>query len=122
MTELTHERLRDLLTYNPVTGKFFWRMRGGARAGSMRGKYRSITVDGKAHLEHRLAWFYVHGRWPCDSIDHANCVEHDNRLENLREATLSQNMANKPRGRRNKSGFQGRKLLQGARKMAGVHS
>jgi hypothetical protein len=44
---------------------------------------------------HRLAWFYVHGKWPQSGIDHRNGDIGDNRIENLREATQAQNCANK---------------------------
>lgn len=44
---------------------------------------------------HRLAWFYVHGEWPKDEIDHINGIRNDNRIENLRQSTKSQNMQNK---------------------------
>lgn len=102
---LTRERLLELLHYDQNTGIFTWRVnRGGrkaARAGSVAGHtrpdgYFEICVDRNRVLAHRLAWFYVHGRWPAEQIDHMNGIRLDNRLSNLREATQSQNNANRP--------------------------
>jgi hypothetical protein len=43
--------------------------------------YREIRVGGERYYEHRLAWLYVHGRWPKEQIDHINHKRDDNRLE-----------------------------------------
>lgn len=56
---------------------------------------------------HRLAWFYVHGRWPTADIDHINGNRDDNRLCNLREATRQQNIQNSKRRSDNRSGIKG---------------
>jgi hypothetical protein len=101
---LTAERLRELLDYDPLTGVFLWRVtRGRAVAGAVAGHmetgdrtrgYWVIMIDRKLYRAHRLAWFYVHGAWPQDEIDHRNLVRQDNRMANLRQATRSQNRAN----------------------------
>ena len=98
---LTAERLRELLSYEPETGEFRWRVgRGGtAVAGGRAGckqtiGYRRIGVAGRMYWEHRLAWLYVNGTWPSDQIDHVNGVKGDNRIANLREATRSENQGN----------------------------
>lgn len=106
-------RVRELLSYNPTSGEFRWRIsRGGAVAGAMAGtpsaaNYRQIRVDGTYYLAHRLAWLYVHGEWPTADLDHINCIRNDNRIANLRLATRSQNRANARRPRHNSSGFKG---------------
>ncbi len=98
---LTAERLRELLSYEPETGEFRWRVgRGGtAVAGGRAGckqtiGYRRIGVAGRTYWEHRLAWLHVTGTWPSDQIDHVNGVKGDNRIANLREATRSENQGN----------------------------
>lgn len=89
---LTVERLKQLLVYDPETGQF---LRGDDPAGTVKsGAYRRIRVDGKLYYVHRLAWFYVHGEWPADEIDHINGDQADNRFANLRPATSSQNKMN----------------------------
>jgi hypothetical protein len=110
---LTIEHLRALLAYDPATGLFTWlvaqsrRNHVGDVAGAMRLGYRAIQIDGRHYCAHRLAWFYVHGRWPVYEIDHVNGVKADNRLLNLREATSLENKRNRKRCRRNTSGFKG---------------
>ena len=68
--------------------------------------YREIQIEGRRYLAHHLAFFWVWGIWP-NQIDHKNQARDDNRIENLRVATDSQNMANKTKDRRNKSGYKG---------------
>jgi len=93
--------LRNLLHYDPNTGVFTWRVHSnvnyvGAVAGcSMGSGYRRLGIAGKRYYEHRLAWLYVYGVWPTNQIDHINNIKNDNRIRNLREATVSQNHANK---------------------------
>lgn len=120
--ELTAERAREVLSYDPETGEFTWLARSGADpvtkgwntryAGSKAGATdsagcRQIAIDGKAHLAHRLAWLMVHGRWPREQIDHINGRRNDNRLINLREASRAENAQNIGPNRRNKVGFLG---------------
>ena len=111
---LTAARLRKLLTYNPATGVFTRRIScaSNARAGSIAGWIsgagrRTIRVDKRHYYAARLAWLYVHGRWPTHEIDHINRVRDDDRLCNLREATHSQNNANCTVKSHNASGFKG---------------
>jgi hypothetical protein len=109
---LPYERLRDILYYDPWTGRFIYikrvskRMHPGMRAGhtdtpnSKAGSpdlpgYRAIIIDGRKYKEHRLAWFYVHKVWPPNEIDHINGLRDDNRIANLRTATAGQNLHNK---------------------------
>lgn len=112
--DLTLARLRDLLEYEPETGVFRWKVNASSRrpAGSVAGVttalgYRKIGIDGSRYYAHRLAWFYVHGRWPAAHLDHVNRSTADNRIANLREATCSQNLANRPAQCNSSHGFKG---------------
>lgn len=99
---LTAETVRELLDYEPETGVFRWlsdaangRTKKGTVAGSLsRSGYRRIKLNRSRYQAHRLAWLYVYGEWPSDEIDHINALRDDNRIENLRIASRSQNRAN----------------------------
>lgn len=113
---ITQARLREVLRYDGATGIFTWKVKTnrrtviGARAGYIqkRGEARGrmqIRIDGKLYLAHRLAWLYTYGEFPPHTIDHKNTNPSDNRLDNLRAATQSQNNANtNPRGKSGRKG------------------
>lgn len=99
---LTAQRLRELLTYDPKTGVWTWniaagrRVKPGMEAGSINGSgKRTIQVDGSSFLSSRLAWLYMTGEWPKSLIDHKNRKRSDDRWENLRQASYSQNSINR---------------------------
>jgi hypothetical protein len=107
------ERLHELLELHD-DGRLTWRIRTsnrisvGDRAGHL-GKlgYRLIKLDGSLQLEHRIVWAMCHGKWPSDTVDHANCIRDDNRIGNLREAGMTEQNCNMPRRKDNKSGYKG---------------
>ena len=68
--------------------------------------YRHVTWMGKIHKVHRLIFLLEHGYLPKE-IDHINGDRQDNRLENLREVTRSENQFNKAMCSNNTSGFRG---------------
>lgn len=109
---ITAERLRETMTYNPETGEFIWLIRKGRNREFVAGtpsidRYVTIMVDGVAYFAHRLAWLYMTGEWPRGYVDHINGTKDDNRFANLRDATGSQNQANRGPGKNNKSGHKG---------------
>lgn len=101
---LNHQTLLEYLKYNETKGEFTWIKRPNknihlhTRAGTKNSAgYRVISLFGKRYLEHRLAWFYVHGEMPKHEIDHINQIRDDNRISNLRQVTRSENQRNKTR-------------------------
>lgn len=113
-TDLTAEALKNALHYDPETGHFTWRERHGRRGipGRRAGTvdfsgYVVVTINGKRHKGHRLAWLYVKGEWPAEAMDHINGRRDDNRLSNLRPAAPGQNQQNRALQRNNRSGITG---------------
>lgn len=112
---LTAQRAREILSYNAATGKFTWKISirkalpvPGSNAGYIdKNGYKFIRADGILYCAHRLAWFYMTGEWPKRDIDHKNGIPGDDRWENLRQATESQNIANGRLRRNNTSGYKG---------------
>lgn len=112
---LTLERLKQVLTYDPKTGIFRWKITRGsrARAGEVAGnkatagRYATIRIDGVLYYAHHLAWFYVYGKWPEDQIDHKSTEQLENHIHNLREATMQQQRFNERRRKNNTSGYKG---------------
>ena len=81
------------ITYNPTTGKF---LKKGKEVGWRNTKgYVFITIaKGKVIRAHRLAWYKYYGTFPEKEIDHINGDRSDNRIENLREVSRTENMRN----------------------------
>jgi hypothetical protein len=112
--DLTQEKLHELFSYNQETGAFSWRVKKsrnvkvGVPINSNNGKgYKTVKIDGKTYLVHRLVWMYVYGKFPENDIDHKNRIRSDNRLVNLREASRSDNCQNISIPSHNKSGHIG---------------
>ncbi len=51
----------------------------------------------RSYQEHTLVFALCARRWPSKDIDHVNGIRSDNRFENLREVTDSQNHQNRHR-------------------------
>lgn len=68
--KITSNRLREVLSFDPNTGVFIWKIskqgvRIGSRAGSVDPNgYRYIRIDQEDYLAQRLAWFWEYGKWP----------------------------------------------------------
>ena len=112
--DISQEYLHSILHYDPDTGVFTNKVhrsansRAGDVAGSMAGEgYLLIGINKRRYLAHRLAWFYIHGVWPDNMIDHIDGVRHNNALNNLRQATNAENLRNQPKQAHNTSGYKG---------------
>lgn len=96
---LNAEQLRAEYSYDPQTGVFTRidktrRVGKDGLPGAVFEGYRRLFVGGRYHRAHRLAWLYVYGRWPDHPLDHINGDRGDNRIENLREASVLVNNEN----------------------------
>lgn len=99
MTEA--DDMSRVITYNPLTGDFTWAVsRPGAKFGAIAGSitaegYRQVRINRKVYSSHRLAWFFINGKWPNGEIDHINGNRLDNKASNLRVVDRSVNSQNK---------------------------
>lgn len=96
-------------------GKLYWKKVAhpnkqylvGQEAGSIhKTGYRHVTWMNKIHKVHRLIFVLVHGYLPKE-IDHINGDRADNRIENLRPVTRSENQCNRLALANNTSGHPG---------------
>lgn len=113
---LTPAQLRNVVSYDADMGLFLWRDYDCAaadeigankrqrsswtkRAGTPAlraprgGGYVGGHIFERGYLAHRAAWAYVHGEWP-DQCDHINHNRSDNRIQNLRDVSRSENARN----------------------------
>lgn len=110
---LTQERVRELFDYDPETGELIHkitkgRSKKGAVAGLINDKgYRVLGADGGIYRAHRIVWLHHTGSFPGSQIDHINGCRSDNRIDNLRDVTNTENHKNMKRQARNRSGVTG---------------
>lgn len=119
------EFLNECFHYIDETGELFWNARPLAHFKSFRDQcvfndrfenkpagylssdgYRRVHVLKRMVLVHRIAYFMKHGEQP-QMVDHIDGNRSNNRMENLRSATHSENNLNAPARSYNKSGIKG---------------
>lgn len=98
------DMLRNLFDYNSEIGCLVWKVNLGTKKhiGNRFGcvdkvqGYRKGMIKRKSYREHRLIWIWHNGDIPKNLlIDHINGIRGDNRIENLRLVTVSQNQNNR---------------------------
>jgi hypothetical protein len=107
---MTYDEAHRLFEYRD--GALYWKVTANARApaGAKAGTFNShsgrfyVRANKKRYLRSRLIFFMHHGWFP-DEVDHVDGVRDNDRVENLRAATASENQCNKRRLRNNTSGF-----------------
>lgn len=124
--------LRELLEYDPKTGRLSWKKRdkkwfpsgcrgAGHNASVWNARYAGcdalscLNQDGYLHgnilgktvRAHRAIWAMTHGEWPAGEVDHINGDPADNRQVNLRDVPHSHNVKNVRMRQDNTSGATG---------------
>ena len=113
MNNLTQNFVKEILYYDSETGVFLWKHRdlkhfksvcsqkkwntryAGMVAGDIDGKgYWRIAINRRRYIAHRVAWLYVYGHWPKQTIDHIDGDRLNNRIENLRDVSYTENNQN----------------------------
>lgn len=105
--------LRSIFEYDKDAGILKWnvdrvKVKPGDPAGALHPSgHLTVGIDGKYYLVHRIIWAIVYGKSPDGEIDHRNGIGSDNRIDNLRIASISQNNMNRGIQKNNKSGYKG---------------
>jgi hypothetical protein len=99
--------VRELFYYRD--GELYWKVhkphtKKDKPAGYLSKKYKIVSINYKNYLNHRIIFLWHHGYIPKE-IDHIDRNSLNNKIENLREATRSQNMFNKLANATNKTGI-----------------
>jgi len=113
--DLTQKQAKEMFDY--VDGQLFWKNRldmpqkwntkwAGEKAGTISNDRKTVGVNNKRFQFHRIVWVIFNGEIPPNTqIDHINGNALDNRIENLRLATHSENARNSKISRNNSSGY-----------------
>ena len=111
MNTITKQQLHKTFTIDVEQGKFFWKNvskhhknLNGFEAGYAQKThskvYWVISINGKKHKRSRLMFLYVNDRFPSPCVDHINGNSLDDKIQNLREASLLENAWNHKKRKR----------------------
>ena len=113
---LTYEKAIEIFRYDAETGSLERKLNNGkwrvcGHEPTCNG-YGRVGIDGKKYSTHRLIWLLVYGEWPENDIDHIDRDRMNNRLENLRAVTRTENNHNHGVHKNNSSGYPGVSLFK----------
>jgi hypothetical protein len=105
MNKKTFNEMKKWLTYNPETGYVAWiktksnAAKKGNKVQTMSHGYIVFKFNRKSYPAHRFAWAFYHGEIPDKYIDHINGKKDDNRISNLRNVSMAENLINQKKHR-----------------------
>lgn len=109
--ELNKTTIQDWFEYKD--GDLFWKKKAakntivGSKCGTIdKDGYIIITLNRQRYRAHQIVFMMFNGYFP-QKIDHKNGIPNDNKIENLREATHTENMRNTKIPKTNTSGIKG---------------
>jgi hypothetical protein len=113
--------LREYLDYHPESGELRWRKGNNrkVKVGDLVGKvnttgYRCTKIGGKYYLLHRICWALHYGEDPHPlPVDHMDGDKLNNRINNLRTVTYTENSLNRKLLTTNTSGHRGVTMIRG---------
>lgn len=104
------EILQTLFTYKD--GILYWKVKPAQRvnigdvAGCQGQTYKQVYIFNKRYFLHRVIFMLHHG-YIFDQVDHIDGNPSNNKIENLRSVTNSQNQLNRKISAKNKTGYKG---------------
>ena len=111
---LTQKRVRELFLYDSFSGNLIRKIRtsNSTREGDIAGSlningYVYVMVDGIRYGAHQIVFLYHNGFLPEMDIDHIDRNSKNNKIENLREISVSCNVKNSKTKSNNSSGVTG---------------
>lgn len=120
---MKYETAIMLFDYDRENGELYWKerpredfvsdhahsMRNGRYAGRKAGRVnkmgrKQVQYDGKKYYVHRIVWLLENKELPKRNIDHIDGNPLNNKIENLRDVTVSDNQKNSKTYKSNTSG------------------
>jgi len=114
---ISQNELKEIIHYDPETGIFSYAKDYISENGYKRNKgdvikskvgegYLGVSIFGKQYRLHHLAFLYMLGYMPKE-VDHDDGVRFNNKWENLKDCTRSENMKNRKISSYNSTGIIG---------------
>lgn len=111
--DITQSELKDMFDYDYENGFLIRKtFRNGCPYNRPCGNkptcngYGYVDINGKMFYSHQVIWLFVKGTYALE-LDHIDRNRINNRIENLREVSRSENNHNHPLQKNNSSGFPG---------------
>ena len=125
MQDLNELRQMLLDAFEYRDGHLYWKKKKYVRkpkspVGRLnKGGYRNVTLNYKCYYAHRITFLMHHGYLP-KFVDHIDGNKDNNKIENLRAATQSENLHNSKRNKRSTTGHKGVKWSKQKQKFIGI--